>query len=81
MERSPASAKTVSVLLKSQDAHFRGDAQWGRADEEDPLGRIVWNHDHESAVWHWSDKHAPCDYEVREDEQHGAKGVEAASLQ
>ena len=66
---------------EAHKAHLGGDAVWGGADEEEPLGKEVWHEDQELAVWDRFHEHVPGEDEVGEDEEDCSEGEEAASLQ
>ena len=68
-------------MSKAHQAHFRGDAVWCGADEEEPLGQEVRNEDQVAAVRDRFHKHVPCDDEVGEDEEHGSECEQTAPLQ
>ena len=56
----------LSIVLESQDSHFRGDAVRCRADEQEPLGQEVWDQHQYVEVWDRIYEHVPCDDEIRE---------------
>ena len=69
------------LASEAQETHFRGDAVWGGADEEEPLGQEICDEDKVLAVRYGLHELVPCEDEVRKHEEHCSKGEEAAALQ
>ena len=61
------------IVSEPHDAHFRGDAVWGGADEDKPLGQEVWDQDKVIAEWNRFHELVPGEDEIGEDEDHGAE--------
>ena len=69
------------LASEAQETHFRGDAVWGGADEEEPLGQEICDEDKVLAVRYGLQELVPCEDEVREYEEHCSECKQAASLQ
>ena len=69
------------IVSEPHDAHFRGDAVWGGADEDEPLGQEVWDKYQILAEWNRIHKLVPGEDEVGEHENYCSEGDKAASLQ
>lgn len=54
----------VESVSETHDAHFWCYSEWCGTDEEQPLCRVVWNHDEESAVSYGLHELVPCQDKV-----------------
>ena len=68
-------------MSEPHDAHLRGDAVWGGADEEEPLGHEVCDEDQIITIWDRLHELVPGEDEVGEYEEDCSEGEETAALQ
>ena len=54
----------VESVSEAHDAHFWCYSEWCGTDEEQPLCRVVWNHDEEPAVSYGLHELVPCQDKV-----------------